>query len=191
MDAERAASQGRLPAMPRNEAEALKRVPRGDGPVGHGCRTGGDARTPPRNGTRRACRFGANAATRPDPMETTAITPLGKILDLLLDAICVVDAEGRYVFVSAAFERIFGYAPEEVIGRRMIELVHPADRDTTLQTANGIMSGNPEYHFENRYVRKDGEIVHIMWSARWSEDHRLRIAVARDITRRKRAEAIQ
>src|SRR6185437_10653315 len=158
--------------------DASRRVPRGDGLVGHRCRTGGDARTPPRNGTRRACRFGANAATRPDPMETTAITPLGKILDLLLDAICVVDAEGRYVFVSAAFERIFGYAPEEVIGRRMIELVHPEDRDVTLRTAAAIMDGKPESNFQNRYVRKDGEVVHIMWSARWSEADRVRIAEA-------------
>lgn len=124
-------------------------------------------------------------------MESSPYPSLGEYIDLLLDAICVVDTEGRYVYVSASFERIFGYAPAEVIGRRMIELVHPEDRDATLQTANGIMSGNPEYHFENRYVRKDGQVVHIMWSARWSENHRLRIAVARDITRRKRAESIQ
>jgi diguanylate cyclase (GGDEF)-like protein/PAS domain S-box-containing protein len=124
-------------------------------------------------------------------MESSPYASLTEYIDLLLDAICVVDQEGRYVYVSASFERIFGYAPKEVIGRRMIELVHPADRELTLQTANGIMSGDPQYHFENRYVRKDGEVVHIMWSARWSEDHRLRIAVARDITRRKRAEAMQ
>jgi len=124
-------------------------------------------------------------------MASTPYASLSEYIDLLLDAICVVDEEGRYVYVSASFERIFGYAPEEVIGRRMIELVHPADRDLTLQTASGIMSGDPQFHFENRYVRKDGQIVHIMWSARWSEGHRLRIAVARDITRRKRAEAVQ
>ncbi len=124
-------------------------------------------------------------------MKSSPYDALSKYMDLLLDAICVVDKEGRYVYVSASFERIFGYAPQEVIGRRMIELVHPEDRERTLQTASGIMSGNPEFHFENRYVRKNGQVVHIMWSARWSEDHQLRIAVARDITRRKRAEAIQ
>lgn len=124
-------------------------------------------------------------------IESGAYTSLQDYIDLLLDAICVVDQQGRYVYVSPSFERIFGYTPSEVIGRRMIELVHPEDRDVTLRTASGIMSGNPEYHFENRYVRKDGRVVDIMWSARWSEDHRLRIAVARDITRRKRAEAIQ
>jgi diguanylate cyclase (GGDEF)-like protein/PAS domain S-box-containing protein len=124
-------------------------------------------------------------------MEAGPYGSLSDYIDLLLDAICVVDTEGRYVHVSASFERIFGYAPEEVIGTRMIELVHPDDRELTLLTADGIMAGSPEYHFENRYVRKDGQVVHIMWSARWSEDHRLRIAVARDITRRKRAENIQ
>ena len=132
-----------------------------------------------------------NTATHRDPMETTALTPLGKILDLLLDAVCVVDAEGRYVFVSAAFERIFGYAPEEVIGKRMIELVHPDDRDITLRTAAAIMDGKPESNFQNRYVRKDGEVVHIMWSARWSEADQVRIAVARDITALKHGESMR
>ena len=53
------------------------------------------------------------------------------------------------------------------------------------------MAGSPQSHFENRYVRKDGRVVHIMWSANWSEADRLRIAVARDITERKRAEQLK
>ena len=117
--------------------------------------------------------------------------PYGNAMDLLLDAVCIVDAEGRYLYVSAAFETIFGYTPEEVIGRKMIELVHPDDRELTLQTADGIMSGNAERHFENRYIRKDGRIVHIMWSARWSEADQARVAVARDISDRKRDEAMR
>ncbi|EIL97432.1 MAG: diguanylate cyclase [Rhodanobacter thiooxydans] len=112
-------------------------------------------------------------------------------MDLLLDAICVVDADGRYVFVSAAFERIFGYAPAEVIGRPMIGLVHPDDRERTLQAANEIMAGQPKPHFQNRYLRKDGRVIHIMWSARWSEADRVRIAVARDVTELKHAELMQ
>lgn len=118
------------------------------------------------------------------------LTSFNKIMDLLWDAICVVDEEGRYVFVSASYERIFGYAPSEVIGRPMIELVHPDDRELTLLTANAIMAGHPQSHFHNRYIRKDGKIVHVMWSARWSESDRLRIAVARDITELKRAESM-
>jgi diguanylate cyclase (GGDEF)-like protein/PAS domain S-box-containing protein len=124
-------------------------------------------------------------------METNIFTPLANYIDLLLDAICVVDAEGRFVFVSAASERIFGYTPEEMIGTSMIGMVAPEDRARTLQAAKEIMSGHPKPHFENRYIRKDGKVVHIMWSARWSETDQLRIAVARDITERKQAESMQ
>ncbi|NMW25290.1 PAS domain S-box protein, partial [Rhodanobacter denitrificans] len=127
----------------------------------------------------------------PSPLESGAGLPFSNVMDLLLDAICVVDVQGRYVFVSAAFERIFGYTPEEVIGRSMIELVHPDDRERTLQAANEIMAGQPKPHFQNRYVRKDGRVIHIMWSARWSEADQVRIAVARDVTELKRAELMQ
>lgn len=113
------------------------------------------------------------------------------LTDLLLDAICMVDADGRFVFVSAACERIFGYTPEEMIGRLMIDLVAPADRARTLAAAQDVMNGKPHINFENRYLRKDGSIVHIMWSACWSAADQLRVAVARDVTALKQAQAMQ
>ena len=118
-------------------------------------------------------------------------TRLEHVLDLLVDAVCVVDTVGHFVYVSAACERIFGYTPEEMLGQSMIELVHPDDRARTLATAAAVMSGTPTPYFENRYLRKDGGTVHIMWTARWSEADGVRIAVARDITARKHAEAMQ
>lgn len=127
----------------------------------------------------------------PSVPEPGAGLTFSTVVDLLLDAVCVVDVHGRYVFVSAAFERIFGYAPAEVIGRPMIGLVHPDDRARTLQAANEIMAGQPKPHFQNRYVRKDGRVIHVMWSARWSEADGVRIAVARDVTELKRAELMQ
>lgn len=126
-------------------------------------------------------------------MQTLGRAPLANVnvLDLLLDAICVVDAQGRFMFVSAAFERIFGYPPDEAIGRPMIELVHPDDRARTLAAVDEIVAGDAKPAFENRYVRKDGRVVHIMWSARWSDADQVRVAVARDITERKHAEQVQ
>lgn len=124
-------------------------------------------------------------------MKISPDIPLTKLLDLMLDAICVVDEQDKFVFASAACERVFGYSAEEIIGKTVFDLVHPEDRQRTLQTAREIMSGNAKNHFENRYVRKDGNIVHIMWSAQWSENLKLRIAVARDITERKSAELVR
>ena len=112
------------------------------------------------------------------------------VVDLLLDAVCIVDANSQVVYVSPAFERIFGYTPEEAVGLKMFDLVHPADRQTTEQQANRVMEGSLQLQFENRYIRKDGALVDILWTARWLPDRQLRLAVAHDITRRKRTESM-
>ncbi|MFQ3235827.1 MAG: diguanylate cyclase (GGDEF)-like protein/PAS domain S-box-containing protein [Paraglaciecola sp.] len=114
-----------------------------------------------------------------------------EFLDLLLDAVCVVDDQGHFVFVSAAGERVFGYSAKELLGKPMIDLVYPEDRDITISTAQKVMAGEPVPHFENRYVHKKGHIVDIMWSASWSASKGLRLAVARDISPLKRAERLQ
>jgi len=116
---------------------------------------------------------------------------MDRIADLLLDAICVVDAQGVFLYVSPAGEGIFGYAPEEMIGRRMTDFIAPFDLERTLQAARHVMAGQPHLHFENCYVRKDGSLVHLMWSARWSEEDQRRYAVARNVSARKQAEATQ
>jgi diguanylate cyclase (GGDEF)-like protein/PAS domain S-box-containing protein len=110
------------------------------------------------------------------------------VIDLLLDAVCIVDEDSRIVFVSTAFERIFGYAPAEAVGLRMLDLVHPDDLHATEQQAQRVMGGSPQLQFENRYVRKDGAVVHILWTAQWLPERRLRLAVAHDITQRKHTE---
>jgi PAS domain S-box-containing protein len=124
-------------------------------------------------------------------MEPIVGTPVASFTDLLLDAVCMVDVTGRFVFVSAACERIFGYTQQEMIGKVMIDMVAPADRARTLAAAHAVMGGQSHINFENRYVRKDGTLVHIMWSASWSEADELRVAVARDVTVVKQAQAMQ
>lgn len=124
-------------------------------------------------------------------METKPYTPSASIIDLLMDAVFAVDVDGRVMFASAACERIFGYTPQEMLGRVMFDMVVPQDRERTRQSVKYVMAGEPQLHFENRYIRKDGQIAYIMWSARWSPGDQVRIGVARDITERKRAESMR
>lgn len=112
------------------------------------------------------------------------------ISDLLLDAICTVDPQGNFLSVRGACEAIFGFRPEEMVGKPMIGFVYEPDRPRTLQAVQRIMDGYLQRHFENRYVRKDGRLVHIMWSARWSSEDNIRVAVARDVTQRRESEAM-
>lgn len=116
------------------------------------------------------------------------LPPLVDVLNLLPDAVCVVDAEGRFLFVSASFERILGYAPGEVLGWKTFDLVHPDDRAATVQQADEVMSGTLQRHFRNRYVHKDGHSVDIQWSAHWLPDYCVRIGVGREVTELRRVE---
>lgn len=102
-----------------------------------------------------------------------------------LDMICSIDAEGRFVAVNPASLKILGYTPEELIGRRFIEFVLPEDVEKTIREDASIVSGAEATDFENRYVHKNGLLVHMMWTAYWSESEQLVFAVARDITTRK------
>lgn len=118
----------------------------------------------------------------------TSMPPVDKLLDLLPDAVCVVDAEGRFIYVSGGFERILGYAREEILGRRAFDFVHADDRAATLEQAARVMGGALQRHFRNRYVHKAGHYVDIQWSADWHPRYGVRVAVGREVTELRRAE---
>ena len=112
-----------------------------------------------------------------------------QIMDYSLDVICIIDREGRFTTVSAGCASVWGYAAEELIGRRFIELVHPDDHEKTNETAATIVTGQAVQDFENRYLRKDGSTVYMTWSVYWSREEECMFCVARDATMRKRNEA--
>jgi len=116
---------------------------------------------------------------------------LERLPELLLDAVFMVEEGGRIAFVNPACEAIFGYAPEEMIGRVILDFIHPDDKDRTIAEMGHVLNGRAGLGFENRYLRKDGSVAHIMWTARWSAQDRLRIGVARDVSERKLAEQRQ
>lgn len=112
-----------------------------------------------------------------------------KLIQLMLDAVFVVDASNKIVFVSDACEPLLGYRSDELIGTLITDYMHPDDLSDTRASIIRVMSGQPHLDFRNRYIRKDGGIVYILWSARWYEEEGVRIGVARDVTALWHAEA--
>ncbi|HEX2556435.1 MAG TPA: PAS domain S-box protein [Microvirga sp.] len=110
------------------------------------------------------------------------------ILEHSLDVICTVDESGAFTQVSPHAERVWGYTPEELTGRRYIELVHPEDVERSKAIAALITSGAPTSAFENRFLRKDGAVVPLLWSMVWSDEHKMMFCVARDLTERLQTE---
>ena len=111
-----------------------------------------------------------------------------QILDNSLDVICTFDSAGRFLQVSRACEAVWGYRPDQLIGRSYIDLVHPDDRTITATVEAEILDGTPATNFENRYLRRDGSTVHMLWTSKWSEGQQTNFCVARDLTERKRTE---
>jgi PAS domain S-box-containing protein len=111
------------------------------------------------------------------------------IMDNSQDVICTIDEGGRFVTMNEASEAMWGYAPNDLIGRRYMELVHADDRRETERTAADILVTGKIVDFVNRYVRKDGTVVNVLWSASWSASKKMLFCVAHDVTERTRIEA--
>lgn len=125
---------------------------------------------------------------RKDQALQKAVNDLNKILDSSVDVIVVTDEENRYVQVSAAAETVWGYKPEELIGRLCLDLVHPDDVEHTIEVSNNVMQGASTTNFHNRYIRKNGTIVPLIWSAKWDEADKVMYAIARDASEKMEAE---
>ena len=121
------------------------------------------------------------------PVDLPSLYP--NLIHLLLDTVFVVDREDRIVFVSDTCETLLGYRADELVGTLITDYMHPDDLAMTRSTIGRIIEGEQRTDFRNRYLRKDGSVVHILWSARWSEEDGVRIGVARDITALTEAEA--
>ncbi len=124
------------------------------------------------------------ALTRRTAELESALARIRRIVASSPDIIANVDRDGRFIEISPRCRNIWGYEPEELIGRPYVELVHPDDREATLAEAKRLQTGSSTPAFVNRYQRKDGGIVYMQWSAIWSEEDGCYFAVARDITAR-------
>lgn len=107
---------------------------------------------------------------------------LRRIFDESLDIICTIDADGRFVSISAACEHIWGYKPEALVGKAFIDFVHPEDHPKTQATAQSIMQGEDVTSFVNRYIHQNGKVVYMNWSSRWNPAEGLIFCIARDVT---------
>ena len=120
------------------------------------------------------------------PVDLQALYP--KLIHLMLDTVFVVDSDNQIAFVSDGCEALLGYRAVELTGTTITDYMHPDDLAVTRASIVRVMNGQAHVDFRNRYIRKDGSIVHILWAAFWSREVGERIGVARDVTALKQAE---
>ncbi len=81
-------------------------------------------------------------------------------LERLPEPVVVYDMEGRVMYVNPAFEKTFGWARKELLGRKP-DFVPPGEVGCTADAVIAMMQGRPVKNLETRRLRKDGRILDI------------------------------
>jgi PAS domain S-box-containing protein len=121
---------------------------------------------------------------------------LSAVVDNAVDGLVTMDAQGAIVSFNPACERIFGYAAEEIVGRPVGVLVpglFPNDPEALARHVAGVEARLlGEAALEASARRKDGSSfpIDLTVSGFALEDGAYTSAIIRDVTARKRAEAM-
>ncbi|MCG6876126.1 MAG: PAS domain S-box protein [Betaproteobacteria bacterium] len=139
--------------------------------------------------------FSARAVTeiermRADEALRTSEEQYRAIFNGSADALMLWNSSLQRVDVNPAYERIYGYSREEVLGGAYLEAPSPEEAERRRGLIRRALGGEP-FQTELESVRKNGERVQVEVRAipiqHSGEPHVL--AIVRDVTERKRAEA--
>jgi PAS domain S-box-containing protein len=118
---------------------------------------------------------------------------LAAIVESSEDAIISKNLDGIVLTWNGGAERIFGYKPEEIIGRPISILIPDERQDEEPQILARIRAGERVDHFETIRQHKDGRQIDISLTISPIRDEWGRIMgaskIARNITERKEADA--
>jgi PAS domain S-box-containing protein len=108
------------------------------------------------------------------------------------DAIISKTLEGTLVSWNAGAEKMFGYSPEEVIGKPINVLIPPEYSEEETQILQKLSRGERIQHYETVRLRKDGTRIDVSLTISPLKDTSGKIIgaskIARNVTERKRAE---
>jgi len=103
-----------------------------------------------------------------------------------------IHREGRFVFINEAGLRMFGaHRPEELLGKRVLDVVHPDYRDLVRERVKrGLEEGMKASNIEEVFIRLDGtevpvEVTGLPFTYKGGP---AMIVIAREITESKRSE---
>jgi two-component system, chemotaxis family, CheB/CheR fusion protein len=119
---------------------------------------------------------------------------LAAIVESSDDAIIAKNLDGIITSWNAAATRIFGYEPDEIIGRSVLTLIPPELHSDEPEILRKLRAGERIDHYETQRVRKDGTRLDVSLTISPVRNHDGQVIgaskIARDISDRKRAEAV-
>ncbi|WP_234906366.1 PAS domain S-box protein [Rhizobium rhizogenes] len=106
------------------------------------------------------------------------------------------ELDGRFSLVNRRFCEIVGYSESDLLDLRMQDITYPDDQHDTMQLFKAMLATGESFEIEQRYVRKDGNLVWVTNSASGVRDRsadriRRAVSVVTDISERKRAQEVE
>ena len=102
------------------------------------------------------------------------------------DLIAISNFNSYFTELNQKWEEVTGYTIEELKSRPLFEFIHPDDRNMSQEEAQALYDGKPEtIKFENRYIKKNGEIIWLEWNSVMDYELKLSFSIAREITNYK------
>jgi PAS domain S-box-containing protein len=125
-------------------------------------------------------------------MEEAALR-LAAIVESSDDAIVSKDLNGIVTSWNKSAERIFGYKPEEIVGKPITTIIPPEHHDDEPRILSKIRAGERIEHFHTVRVAKNGDRIDVSLSVSPIRDEQGNIIgaakIARDITQQRKMEA--
>ncbi|RTR36169.1 bifunctional diguanylate cyclase/phosphodiesterase [Robertmurraya yapensis] len=112
-------------------------------------------------------------------------------LNHTVDAINITNLNSEIVYVNPAFEKMFGWSKEEILGK-FLPIVPPNLKEVEEQKRQSLLNGETINNWEEQFIRKDGSQIYVNTSISTLKDEHGNIdgfaAITRDISKRKKAE---
>jgi PAS domain S-box-containing protein/diguanylate cyclase (GGDEF)-like protein len=114
------------------------------------------------------------------------------IIDRSSDVIVRQKRDGTISFASPSVARLWGYLPEDLVGRSAFDVIHPRDAPQVRASRHAIIEGkDAAAAIEYRTLCKDGRVLWVEGSTRAVCDHAGHVTgtltIIRDITARREA----
>jgi len=113
------------------------------------------------------------------------------MLENAAESICSLDAGLSLTSVNRATEKMWGYDGDELLARRVIDLIAENDREKFARQLSDSVGSETETRTEAKIRRKNGETADTSWSISWSREESSLYCVVQDITQRKELEQLK